>query len=317
MKAPAFWYRPRGIAAYALAPLGLLWRGGTAIRRLSARPWKAKKPVICIGNLVAGGAGKTPTALAVANILQQNDNIPVFVTRGYGGQLRGPLQADPDRHSVYDIGDEALLLSCAAPTFVGRDRAAAIREAERHGTHVILDDGLQNPHVRPDIGLLVIDGETGFGNGLLIPAGPLRETLGEVLPRVKAAIIIGEDEHNIAKRLSCPVLRARWQAELPLEFPQVSEFFAFAGIAHPAKFYATCREAGLSLAGTRDFPDHHIFSEAELEELGEAALEAGARLLTTEKDWVRLPRAFRMQVTALPARLVFEDLAAVKRVLGV
>jgi len=318
MRAPDFWYRPRGVAASALLPLSLFWSAGGAVQRLLAKPYRAQKPVICIGNIVAGGAGKTPTALAAGRLLQQNGHQPVFVTRGYGGSERGPLRVDSDRHSAREVGDEALLLARVAPTWIGCDRAAAIKEAEQHGSHIVLDDGLQNAHLQPDISFLVIDGESGFGNGCLIPAGPLRETLENALPRVAAVILIGErDAHGIAARIRCQLIRARLQPDLSDRFPRAEKFFAFAGIGQPQKFYTTCRAAGLTLAGSEDFPDHHVFNAGDLARLRQKSVALGARLLTTEKDWVRLPLDVRTEVTALPVKLTFEDSETVRRLLKI
>jgi len=318
MKAPAFWYKPPGFMAALLFPLSLFWQMGTGVRRWLATPYRAKKPVICVGNLVAGGAGKTPSALAIALVLQQAGKSPVFVTRGYGGEMQGPIQVDPGRHSARDVGDEALLLACVAPTFIGRDRAAAIMEAEKHGSHIVLDDGLQNPHILSDLGFLVIDGEAGLGNGYVIPAGPLRETLTMAMTRVTAVIIVGgRDDHRIKERMQCPMIRTEWHPDLPDDFPRGDIFFAFAGIGRPQKFYATCSTAGLTLAGTMDFPDHHIFSDSDLTKLRGDAEACGARLLTTEKDYVRLPHDFRKTVTVFSARLEFDDAAAIKRLLRI
>ncbi|HUY67758.1 MAG TPA: tetraacyldisaccharide 4'-kinase [Alphaproteobacteria bacterium] len=318
MKVPAFWYRRPGLCAVLLWPLSLIWRLGAFLRRAGARPYRTQVPAICVGNVVVGGAGKTPAALAIAHILQQAGKKPVFVTRGFGGSKRKTDRVDLDRHSALDVGDEALLLAGTAPTFIGRNRAAALRVAERHGnaTHLILDDGLQNPHIAPDLAFIVIDGETGIGNGFVMPAGPLRESLASGLRRAAAVILIGSDTHNLAARISTPILRAHWQADLADDFPRDAGFLAFAGIGRPEKFYATCRAVGLALAATRDFADHHYFATHELQRLHSDAGKLGARLLTTEKDWVRLPINFRAQVLALPARLVFEDETALKRLLN-
>jgi tetraacyldisaccharide 4'-kinase len=316
MKSPAFWYEPPGTAANLLAPFGFVWRAGSGVRRLAAKPYRAQKTVICVGNIVAGGAGKTPTAMAIASFLQQTGKSPVFATRGYGGSEHGPTRVDPARHSAHDVGDEALLLARLAPTWIARDRTAAIRMAERTGSHVILDDGLQNPNIEPDISFLVIDGESGFGNERIIPAGPLREPVEDALKRVAAVILVGTDAHNIVARVTCPVIRAALHPALPPDFPVLQKFFAFAGIGRPMKFYATCREAGLNLTGAEDFPDHHQYITADIKRLREQARKSEARLLTTEKDWIRLPKDFRPEVTALPVEMVFSDISVVNRLLG-
>lgn len=319
MKTPSFWYaKKQTLAARILAPAARLYALGGKLRRMLATPYHPKLPTICVGNIVAGGAGKTPVALTVASLLLQQGGKPVFVTRGYGGAEHGPLHVDPARHTARDVGDEALLLSRVAPVWVGRDRAAAIRAAEPHGTHIILDDGLQNPHIAPHITLLVIDGEAGLGNGLVIPAGPLREDLRAGLRRAKAVIITGKtDAHNLAAAAPCPVLRATWEAQPGPHFPQDAPFLAFAGIGRPAKFYDTCRAMGLHLVATRDFPDHHMFTANDLRELEQQAQSARARLLTTEKDWVRLPQDAQAKIIPLPATLHFDDMALLEKALRI
>ncbi len=315
MKAPAFWYQSAGPKAALLSPLGQLYRAGGKIRRAFANPYKAPAPVICVGNVVAGGAGKTPTALAFAHILQQQGGKPVFVTRGYGGMEYGPLHVDPERHNVRDVGDEALILACAAPCWIGRNRADAVRVAASNATHIIMDDGLQNPTVASTTSLLVIDGGVGLGNGQIIPAGPLRESLADALSRVAAVVMIGEDKQGLTPRLNKPVLHARIMPRLPEDFSREKLCFGFAGIGRPEKFFASCREAGLTLVETRAFPDHHLFSEAELKEMVARADRDELRLITTAKDWVRLPDHYRAQVTVLPVELVFEDATQVSRFL--
>jgi tetraacyldisaccharide 4'-kinase len=271
--------------------------------------------VVCIGNVVVGGAGKTPTSLALAQILKDHGHKPVFVTRGYGGT--GLLTCvDLARHGARDVGDEALLLAEAAPTWAARDRVQALRQAEAHGSIIILDDGLQNPHIAPTSSFLVVDGELGIGNGHIIPAGPLRESLAEALPRLTAMIIIGDrDRQNltaIAQKAGVPVFRARLAPQLPFGFPRDGKFVAFAGIARPEKFFATALSLGLNLADTRGFPDHYVYDEGDIDTLRLEAETYGARLLTTAKDAVRLPADFRAEVLVLPVRLVFDDPGAEK-----
>jgi tetraacyldisaccharide 4'-kinase len=316
MKAPEFWYRAEGREAQLLAPFEKLYRAGAWLRRCFARPYRAGVPVICVGNVVAGGSGKTPAALAIAALLQKRGHRPVFVTRGYGGAQKGPLRVDAAHHSAEDVGDEALLLLRQAPVWIGRDRAKAMREAEKTGTHIILDDGLQNPNILPDVALLVMDGATGIGNGHLIPAGPLREPLGEALRRVTAVLVVGEGD--IQELADCDkfVLRALLRPEIPADFPRDAKFLAFAGIGRPEKFYALVRAEGLTLTATRDFADHHPFRQGELDSLEQQARSLGAKLLTTEKDFVRLPPYFRARVLSFPVHLEFEDSAAVEKLIA-
>ena len=312
MRAPAFWYQPTGFVALVLLPFSWLYRLGGWLRAARAVPYISPLPTICVGNIVAGGAGKTPVALALAALLQQAGHRPVFVTRGYGGSEAGPLQVATN-HAAAAVGDEALLLAQAAPVIIGRDRAAALRLAETlRPSHVILDDGLQNPHVRARLNLLVID-QAGFGNGCVIPAGPLRETPAAAVRRVDAVIVIGD---GTSLSINRPVLTAQLLPQLPDDFPRDQSFLAFAGIGRPAKFFNTARQAGLTIIERESFPDHHPFTSTELVALIERASELNATLLTTAKDFVRLPAEARMQVAVLPVRLVFDDEAAVVQLLS-
>ncbi len=316
MKTPKFWYRKTGPQALMLAPFGQLYRTAGLLRHAFIKPYKAKVPVICVGNIVAGGAGKTPTAMALARLIIQQRGTPVFVSRGYGGTEKGPLQVDLNKHTSRDVGDEAVLLAQIAPCFIGRNRAAAIQMAEaRRPTHIILDDGLQNPKVAPDVNFLVVDGAVGFGNRLLIPAGPLRETLHDAFSRIAAIVMIGEDVQHVATCLGKPVLQARLKPLLAGNLQKGTPVLAFAGIGRPAKFYASCLEAGLKVVETADFEDHHIFTEEELAALATAARRKEAQLVTTTKDWVRLPDPFRRDVGILDVHLIFEDEEEVLRII--
>jgi tetraacyldisaccharide 4'-kinase len=310
MKTPRFWYPKPGdrastLKAGLLSPFSVFFKAGTALRRSLARPYHSRKPVICIGNAVAGGAGKTPMALALAKILKKRGHNPVFVTRGYGG--RGSLTCvDLKRHDVTDVGDEALLLAATAPTWAARDRKKAVRDAEVHGSIILADDGLQNPSLAPAASILVVDGEAGIGNGRIIPAGPLREPFSDALSRATAMVIVGKrDTQKLAAQAKVPVFYAHLEPDLPKGFSKVGRFVAFAGIGRPEKFYATAKALGLDLAGVRSFPDHHIYRSEDIETLRLDAELRGAHLLTTEKDAVRLPPYFRSEVIVLPVKLVF------------
>ncbi|MFA6279163.1 MAG: tetraacyldisaccharide 4'-kinase [Bdellovibrionales bacterium] len=312
MKTPAFWYRQKGFCARMLAPLGQLYRAATLIRRGIITPYAASVPILCIGNIVAGGAGKTPTALALATMLIKDGQKPVFVSRGYGGNEKGPLRVDLNKHTATEVGDEALLLASKAPCWIARERPTAIREAEKEATVIILDDGLQNPKVAAEMALLVIDGEAGLGNQCLIPAGPLRETMNDALPRIDAIVMIGEDCHGCAQNLGKPVLQASLKPALRPDFLAKPNVLAFAGIGRPSKFYESCRKAGLNVVLTQDFPDHYRFSEEDLARLTQRAQEKDLRLITTTKDFVRVPMAFRPHVAVLSVDLVFAEPDKVK-----
>ena len=313
MKTPRFWYpRKNSIAvsflSAALSPFSCAFKAGTFLRRTFAQTYRSPVPLVCIGNVVAGGAGKTPTALALAELLRGRGQRPVFVTRGYGGT--GKLVCvNRAEHKAQDVGDEALLLAAIAPTWAGRNRVSAIHQAEKNGSIILMDDGLQNPAIKPSAGILVIDGEIGIGNGRIIPAGPLRESFADALKRVSALIIIGaNDRQNLATKAgNIPVFRAKIQPVLSAGFPRKGKFVAFAGIARPQKFYDTAQSLGLDIATTLDFPDHHPYTQSDIDTLRLCAEERGALLLTTEKDAVRLPPDFRRDVVILPVTLVFDD----------
>ncbi len=315
MRTPGFWYRPPGPGAWALAPLGLLYGLGGRLRRQRAVPQRAGVPVVCVGNLVAGGAGKTPVCLALAETLTAVGHRVHFLTRGHGGRERGPLIVDPARHTAADVGDEALLLAAAAPTWVARDRVAGARAAAAAGaTVVVMDDGFQNPHLAHDLGLVVVDGAVGFGNGLLIPAGPLREPVAAGLARAGAVVLVGDDRTGVAAQApGLPRLRVDlvpagdgWRGRRVL---------AFAGIGRPAKFFDTLGDVGAVVVERVPFPDHHPYTPDTVMALVERAARLNARPATTAKDAVRLPPEARAMVDVLPVRAVWQDGDAVRRLL--
>ena len=315
MKAPGFWYQKRGIVSFALMPLALLYQLGANLRRYFAKPYVSVTPVICIGNIVAGGAGKTPVALAIARLLKARGALPVFVTRGYGGTEHGPVRIDALRHTAHEVGDEALLLARSAPVFIGRDRAKAINFAESQGTHILLDDGLQNPNIKPNIAFLVIDGQAGLGNGCILPAGPLRESFDTALKRVTAIIVVGPTLPDHIQNAGRPVITARLQPNLPEGFDRAKRYIAFAGIGRPEKFLASCAEEKLIIIGQKTFADHHMFSHADLDKLRQWAKSEQAQLLTTEKDWVRLPGDMQDITATFPVRLIFDNPALLESLL--
>jgi tetraacyldisaccharide 4'-kinase len=317
MKAPAFWSRPGAPLGTILSPLGCLYGCAGAVRTALARPARVAVPVICVGNLTAGGAGKTPVALAVTGALKTGT--PAFLTRGYGGRMAGPVRVDPGAHGHADVGDEALLLARAAPTWVARDRAEGARAAILGGaTCIVMDDGHQNPALTKDISIVVIDGETGFGNGHLLPAGPLREPISRGLARADAAVIVGTDRAGVAAQLpdALPVLTGTIR---PVDVPGTwsgRRVVAFAGIGRPAKFFATLAELGCEVAATHAFADHHPFSDADVARLVADADARDAALVTTEKDAVRLPPGVREKVDVLAVRFTWDDPAAFDRFLA-
>jgi tetraacyldisaccharide 4'-kinase len=318
MKAPVFWYQSSGLLAWLLQPLAWVYDLIGRLRRVATSPYRAPQKVICVGNIVAGGAGKTPVAIALAKLLQQSGQRPAFASRGYGGTASAPLRVDNTQHNSGVVGDEPLLLAKIAPTWVSKNKAAGVA-AVTDASHIILDDGLQNPSIAHDLALLVIDGARGLGNGHIIPAGPLREPLDNVLARVQAVILIGADDHDVAQHIAgrVPVLRAHLQPVLPPDFNHAGNFVAFAGIGHPEKFFQTCRETGLHLSAAFAFPDHHPFSIGDWQQLMQTVEQHRGRLITTAKDAMRLPPDWREQVTILPVELVFDEATAIKKLLDV
>ena len=318
MRPPEFWYKPESsIVPKLLWPAGFAYSLASGIRRTLSKTWHPSVPVICIGNLVVGGSGKTPTAIAVAHYLKKKGLDIHFLSRGYGGTVNSPVRVDPCRHGVQVVGDEPILLAKVAPTWISGNRQATAELAIKAGAEIlVMDDGFQNPTIHKDISILVIDGETGFGNGQIIPAGPLREPVTKGLNRANAALIIGNDVHGLSTTLKQPgssvinVLRghlapARSMAEL-----NGKKVFAFAGIGRPKKFFDTLKGIGCSVTGTAEFPDHHIYTVDEISHLVQKANDMSAILVTTSKDRTRLDKTAVDKVTEVPISLQWEDYSA-------
>src|SRR5271170_1723981 len=321
MRAPRFWARvPPTPLARLLQPLGGLY-GWAVARNMERRGERAAAPVICVGNFVAGGAGKTPAAIALARLLIEMGERVAFLSRGYGGATRaGPGVVDPRRHGAAQVGDEPLLLARVAPTFVSRDRPRAARAAIAAGAGVlVLDDGLQNPALAKDFTLALVDGGFGFGNGLCLPAGPLRAPLAAQASHVALIVVVaGAKAIEAPATLAGKPIVAAW---LEPDASQADELrgtnvFAFAGIGRPEKFFETLEGLGARLVAKRSFPDHHRFAASELEAIFGEASNRSLAVVTTEKDFVRLPAAYAQRTVVLPVTLRFDDAGLVARLLA-
>jgi tetraacyldisaccharide 4'-kinase len=313
MKTPKFWYaqKKNSLCSILLMPFAGLYERAAHMHRANSNPLPVTAPVICLGNLVAGGSGKTPTAISLMKLLRDSNFFlsPCFVTRGYGGKIKGPERVD-DTNSAVFWGDEALLLARTATTYVSANRYEGAEAAIFNGADaIILDDGLQNYDLQKDISFAVMDGRMGFGNEKVIPAGPLRQPIEDGIERTDAFILIGEDTRGVLTRIppDKPVFRASIKVRDTIDLPNVP-YIAFCGIGFPEKFRDTINELKIDCVGFHAYPDHYSFTIDDMGKLVDEALTKKARLLTTEKDFVRLPDfAKKALIDVLPIEIVFED----------
>ncbi|WMT76663.1 tetraacyldisaccharide 4'-kinase [Bradyrhizobium sp. Ash2021] len=324
MREPGFWHGPPSWKSHLLRPLGALY-GAIAAKRLQRDGLDAGIPVLCVGNYHVGGAGKTPTVLALAGLLRDLGETPVVLSRGYGGKLRGPVRVDPVRHAASDVGDEPLMMAAALPVVVSRERADGVPLARAQGASVILmDDGFQNPSVAKDVSLIVIDSDRGLGNGRVLPAGPLRAPLRPQLARTDALVIVGQGAaaEAVASELTArgkPVLRARLKPDdASVASLRGKRVLAFAGIGDPARFFATLRASGIEPVRQRAFADHHSFSQGEIEALIAEAKRDTLTPVTTQKDFARLQTngevpGWARAIVPFAVTLEFDDAALLRK----
>lgn len=326
MREPAFWWRRAGLAASLLAPVGLIY-GVIAARRMAGNGARAGLPVLCVGNFTLGGAGKTPTVIALARMLADAGEHPFCLTRGYGGTLIGPKLVDSHKDLAAQVGDEALLLAHAAPTVVARDRVAGAAFARAQGAGVlIMDDGLQNASLTKDFTLAVIDARRGVGNRCTFPAGPLRAPLAAQLAQTDALLVVGEGDGadgvvTQARACGLPVLHGRLVPDLAaVTALKGRHVLAFAGIGDPEKFFATAQAAGIAVTERRKFSDHYRYTAEDAGELIMDAEHGGLALLTTEKDRARMAgepllEALAKRAHTLPVTMVVEEADELRRLI--
>lgn len=319
MRPPEFWRADASgrdaavVLRGLLTPVSWAYAWVAAQRIATTRPRHAPVPVICVGNLTVGGAGKTPITRALRTKLGASAHT---LSRGYGGRVEGPLRVTPDM-DAREVGDEPLLHAADGPAWVSRDRFAGAMAAAQAGARVIImDDGFQNPALAKDLSIVAVDAGFGIGNGQVFPAGPLRERLRAGLSRADAIVLIGEGEEHTQRwleRFQRPILRARLQT---VGDAPKGKLVAFAGLARPEKFFDTLEEIGADVEDGVPFGDHHVYTEEDLQLLTQMADERDARLITTEKDAVRLSPAWRERVLVLPVTAQFSDDAALDALLA-
>lgn len=304
MKTPKYW-QSNSFTSKILSPLGFLYGLMTQLRLKLKSPHKVSIPVVCIGNITAGGTGKTPVSISIAKLLATEMYHPFFVSRGYGGKLQDVI-VNNKKHTAKDVGDEPLLLSKQAPVVVNANRYAAAQKAVEQGADIIImDDGFQNPSLHKDLSFLVFDGNYGIGNGKIIPSGPLRETLENGTKRADAIIILGKDKHDLAKRCGLPAFFGHTEAVQTTINNQ--DVVAFAGIGHPQKFYHTLKQQGFNVVKTIDFPDHHFYTREELENIINEAKKLNAQIYTTSKDFVKIPPLYSQDINVLEVAVVWDN----------
>lgn len=318
MRTPSWWQDDNPVSML-LTPFALAYGAGARLRqKQESKGETLPVPVLCIGNLVAGGAGKTPTCIAIGEFLKARGIDAFYLSRGYGGAVAGPLRVDPATHDSAQVGDEPLLLARVLPTVVAHERREGARYAIEQGAKLlILDDGFQNPTIRKTLSLLVVDAVNGFGNGRLIPAGPLREPVADGLKRAHGVILIGQGEPPPEVTASgLPVLNAEIRPAQGVPDLHGKRVVAFSGIAYPQKFRSTLAALGAEIIEFHNYPDHYAYCDSDLEMLTRKAATLGATLMTTAKDRVRLSASWKEKVQVLDVTLHFRDRGALERVLA-
>ena len=308
IETPKFWYEKNlssKVQSILLFPFSLLWILTSFLKKIFVTKYKSKLKVICIGNLTVGGTGKTPFAIYTYKLLKKLGYKPVFLTRGYGGLLEGPLKVE-NTHISQDVGDEALLLNQIGPTIVSKDRshgAKLIEKLKDNFNVIIMDDGLQNYQLVQDIKFLLVDKNLGFGNEFCIPSGPLREPIGQALIRVDAIILTGNNnkDTDINNVYNKPIFASKVKTMKPIKIKN-EKVLAFCGLANPNKFYETLKDNGLNVKSTKSFPDHYEYKNEDIDKLISEANKQNLKLITTEKDYVKIKDNKEM-ISVLPIEI--------------
>lgn len=312
MKTPLFWTSQKHVLSRVLQPLSWLYYAISSLHFRMIKPQTADIPIICVGNVTAGGSGKTPVSIAIAEYLKENNNIDVhFLTRGYGGNI-SEVKADLEEHSAHQIGDEPMLLAKIAPTWIYPNRIEGANKAAENGADIIImDDGLQNPSIKKDMTFLVVDGKYGIGNGRILPAGPLREHFSSGLEKSDAVVIIGKDSNNRITSLcpaDMPILRTKVKPNKhDVEKLTGKNVVAFAGIAHPNKFFGTLKEIGCNVISKYEFKDHYPYAQTDIQPILDEAFRLNAIPVTTAKDYVKLTEDQKQQINVLNISIVWQD----------
>jgi len=311
LKAPLFWKNKNSLYGVLLSPFGALYRLITSQRERFTITTKIRIPVICVGNIVLGGTGKTPITIMIASALKEQGFNVHILSRGYGGKLKGPLLVDPFYHTAQEVGDEPLLLAQATSTWISKNKAEGAKAATQAGAEIlILDDGLQNPSLYKNFSIIVVNGEYGLGNERVFPAGPLRETVESGLKKANIIMIMGKDNHSLEKRWQgiCPIFHGDLDPYInDIQALKNKPIYAFAGIGHPEKFFAMLHNYGLHVIAEKAFPDHYSFKSRDLDKLRAHADQLKAQLVTTEKDFLRLPHDMRQKVKIIRAHVTLKE----------
>jgi len=309
LKAPKFWYNKENtIYSNLLYPFSLVFKFGTKVRNFLSIKKISPIPTICIGNIVVGGAGKTPVSMKICKMLTFAGYNPHFISKGYASVIKESTLVEP-WHSPKSVGDESLLLAEIAPTWIGVDRIKSANSAKKDGADcLIMDDGFQNPSIGKDFSIIVVDGEQEFGNKRVIPAGPLRESIRRGLSRTNLVVVIGNLSNELKKMIPAiiPIFKAKFEINKDNEIFKGKNVTAFAGIAYPNKFFKTLEAQGAKVIKKISYPDHYIYDENDLLSLAEIANKAKSILVTTKKDFVRIPKLYRPMIHTLDGEIVFE-----------